>query len=172
MSNHGIPPMTQQSTYSGSPQNAAIQAQNAKNVSQANANKMSGGKKYRKSRKSLYRKSRKSRKSKKRGGSSIGMEFLLSWNTAPRKKIRKTHKTHKKTLRGGAVSVPQAQMLYTPTNGTGSNPNDQMKAGAQIQSQGTENAKYDNKLNSSGGGRRLRKAGSNHKWGCYSGGKK
>jgi hypothetical protein len=67
--NNGIPPMTQQSSYPGSPQDAAIQSQNAKNVSQNNANQMSGGR---------YR--RKTRGRRRKGGSSVRLDFLLSWD--------------------------------------------------------------------------------------------
>jgi putative hemolysin len=71
-------------------------------------------------------------------------------------------------MRGGAVAVPQSQMLYTPSNGAGSQPNDQMKANAQTQSQGTANAQYDNKAYKGGRSKRSRSRRGG-KWGCYSG---
>ena len=87
---------------------------------------------------------------------------------------RKRHK-----FRGGAaaISVPQIQMQYQPQGGTGSNPNDQIKANSSISMQSAAWALNDNKAKLGGSRRSLTKrkykgGSSKYNWGCYSGGKR
>jgi len=97
-------------------------------------------------------------------------------------------KRYKKLYKGGAAStvvVPQMQMLYKPTNGTGTNPNDQIKGLSSTSMQSTAWAADDNLATTKGGNKlratkvratkRFKKGGSssaNLNWGCYSGGKR
>lgn len=103
-------------------------------------------------------------------------------------------KRYKKLYKGGAAStvvVPQMQMLYKPTNGTGTNPNDQIKGLSSTSMQSTAWAADDNQATKMGGTkkregtkrragtkriyRKFKKGGSsfsNTNWGCYSGGKR
>lgn len=79
---------------------------------------------------------------------------------------------------GGNIVVPQYQMLYEPQGGNGTNPNNQIQAGAATSTQMTANSVYDNQASKVGGGRRSggskRRRGGNPDWvwGCMSGGKK
>ena len=73
---------------------------------------------------------------------------------------------------GGAVVVPQYQMLYEPQGGTGTNPNNQIQAGAQTSTQMAANSVYDNAATKIGGSRRRKGGNPNWLWGCMSGGKK
>jgi hypothetical protein len=84
-------------------------------------------------------------------------------------------KLRKRRHIGGAVAVPQYQMLYEPQGGTGTNPNNQIQAGAQTSTQMAANSVYDNAATKTGGSKRSRrrKGGNpNWLWGCMSGGKK
>lgn len=84
-------------------------------------------------------------------------------------------KLRKRRHIGGAVVVPQYQMLYEPQGGTGTNPNNQIQAGAQTSTQMAANSVYDNAATKTGGSKRSRrrKGGNpNWLWGCMSGGKK
>jgi len=84
-------------------------------------------------------------------------------------------------MRGGDVTVPQVQMLYTPAGGPGTGPNDQIQANSQTSTQMAANSEFD-KQATMGGRRRSRsrsrsrkskKGGNkNWSWGCMSGGKK
>jgi hypothetical protein len=81
----------------------------------------------------------------------------------------------KRRYRGGAVVVPQYQMLYEPQGGTGTNPNEQIQGNAQTSTQMAANAVYDSQATKMGGSRsRRRRRGGNPNWlwGCMSGGKK
>ena len=85
----------------------------------------------------------------------------------------------RKAYRGGeansTIQVPQYQMLYEPQGGTGTNPNNQIQAGAQTSTQMAANSVYDNAATKTGGSKRSRrrKGGNpNWLWGCMSGGKK
>ena len=84
-------------------------------------------------------------------------------------------KRNKKYKYGGATTsgivVPQYQMQYTSPGASGQTPNDIIKQNANISTQGSENAKYDN-LAKKGGSRKKRGGNPNWSWGCYSGGRK
>lgn len=83
----------------------------------------------------------------------------------------------RRKYRGGAVTVPQMQMQYTPQGGPGTNPNDQITGNAKTSTQMASNSVYDN-LSSTptpqkAGTKRKRKGGNpNWIWPCLSGGKK
>jgi hypothetical protein len=78
----------------------------------------------------------------------------------------------RRKYRGGAITAPQMQMLYTPQGGPGTNPNDQMKSNAITQSQTNANRIYDKDALMKGGSRRKRRGGNpDWLWGCMSGGK-
>jgi len=71
----------------------------------------------------------------------------------------------------GKIVVPQHQMAYTVTNGTGQTPNNTTVQIAKNSTQGAENSKYDHYATQQGG----KKVGGYHNkvhWGCYSGGRK
>ena len=83
-------------------------------------------------------------------------------------------------MRGGDVTVPQVHMLYAPTGGPGTGPNDQIQANSQTSTQMAANSEFD-KNAKMGGRRRSRRSRSrkskkggnkNWSWGCMSGGKK
>lgn len=81
----------------------------------------------------------------------------------------------RRRYRGGdaGIVVPQYQMLYEPQGGNGTNPNNQIQAGAQTSTQMAANSVYDNQATVTGGGSRRRKGGNpDWLWGCMSGGKK
>ena len=88
-------------------------------------------------------------------------------------KMKKT-KTSKKTkkYRGGAVTVPQMQMGYTPQGGPGTNPNAQITGLSKTSTQDAAWRESDNLA--AKGGKRKRKTGGNPNWNwpCMSGGKK
>lgn len=70
------------------------------------------------------------------------------------------------------VQVPQFQMQYSATGGPGTNPNDQVAAGAQLSTQVHANGVYDKYAAIMGGQKSRIKGGNpNWNWGCYSGGK-
>ena len=71
----------------------------------------------------------------------------------------------------GKIVVPQHQMIYKVTNGSGQTPNNTSVQIAKNSTQGAENAKYDHYATQQGG---KKVGGYNNKvhWGCYSGGKK
>ena len=81
-------------------------------------------------------------------------------------------------MRGGDITVPQVHMLYTPTSGPGTGPNDQIQANAQTSTQMAANSEFDKQATMGGRRRRTRsrkskKGGNkNWSWGCMSGGKK
>lgn len=85
--------------------------------------------------------------------------------------------SRRRKYRGGAngngqVTVPQFQMQYTPTGGPGTNPNDQVAAGAKNGMQANADSVYDMQATIMGGRRRYRKGGNpDWIWGCYSGGR-
>ena len=81
-------------------------------------------------------------------------------------------KIRKRRHNGGAVVVPQYQMLYEPQGGNGTNPNNQIQAGAQTSTQMAANSVYDNAATKTGGSRRRKGGNPNWLWGCMSGGKK
>jgi hypothetical protein len=83
----------------------------------------------------------------------------------------KTMAGGKKKKYGGAVVVPQMQMLYTPQGGPGSNPNDQITGNAKTSTQGFANAVDDKQATQMGGSRRRKGGNPNWLWGCMSGGK-
>ena len=85
-------------------------------------------------------------------------------------------------MRGGDVTVPQVHMLYAPTGGPGTGPNDQIQANSQTSTQMAANSEFDKQA--AMGGRRSRRSrksrsrkskkggNKNWSWGCMSGGKK
>jgi hypothetical protein len=79
-----------------------------------------------------------------------------------------------KRIGGGAIPVPQFQMLYEPQGGPGTNPNDQIQSNAAIATQGAANAALDSGAFKKGGRRSRSKKGGNPDWdwGCMSGGRK
>ena len=87
-------------------------------------------------------------------------------------------KRSKRRYNGGGASdgfvVPQYQIPYTVTNGTGTGPNSQIKGGLETSTQmGTAgNAKYDAYASVKGGSRRRKGGNPDWNWGCMSGGKK
>lgn len=86
-------------------------------------------------------------------------------------KMKRKSKKH----RGGASSipVPQFQIPYEPTGGTGTNPNNQIQGNAQTSTQMAANSVYDAKASKMGGGSKRRKGGNpDWVWGCMSGGKR
>ena len=98
-----------------------------------------------------------------------------SASQAQANKLMAGGKLRKRRHIGGAVVVPQYQMLYEPQGGTGTNPNNQIQAGAQTSTQMAANSVYDNAATKTGGSKRSRnrKGGNpNWLWGCMSGGKK
>ena len=98
-----------------------------------------------------------------------------SASQAQANKLMAGGKLRKRRHIGGAVVVPQYQMLYEPQGGPGTNPNNQIQAGAQTSTQMAANSVYDNAATKTGGSKRSRrrKGGNpNWLWGCMSGGKK
>jgi hypothetical protein len=78
-----------------------------------------------------------------------------------------------KKYRGGAVTVPQMQMGYTPQGGEGTNPNAQITDLSKTSTQGAAWSKSDNLGPKQGGSRKSKKGGNpNLYWPCMSGGKK
>jgi hypothetical protein len=79
-------------------------------------------------------------------------------------------------MRGGDVTVPQVQMLYTPAGGPGTGPNDQIQANSQTSTQMAANSEFDKQATMGGRRRRSRRnkkgGNKNWSWGCMSGGKK
>lgn len=88
-------------------------------------------------------------------------------------KMKKT-KTLKKTkkYRGGAVTVPQMQMLYTPKGGPGTNPNAQITGLSEISTQDAVWREADNHAKMGGSTKRKTGGNPNWDWPCMSGGKK
>ena len=69
--------------------------------------------------------------------------------------------------KGGAITVPQVQTMYTSP---GVSPNDINKSTHATSAQGQTNAEFDKQL---GGSKRGKRGGNpDWIWGCYSGGKK
>ena len=98
-----------------------------------------------------------------------------SASQAQANKLMAGGKLRKRRHIGGAVVVPQYQMLYEPQGGPGTNPNNQIQAGSQTSTQMAANSVYDNAATKTGGSKRSRrrKGGNpNWLWGCMSGGKK
>ena len=98
-----------------------------------------------------------------------------SASQAQANKLMAGGKLRKRRHIGGAVVVPQYQMLYEPQGGPGTNPNNQIQAGSQTSTQMAANSVYDNAATKTGGSKRSRnrKGGNpNWNWGCSSGGKK
>ena len=69
-----------------------------------------------------------------------------------------------KKRKGGAISVPQYQMLYPVQNGPGQDPNSQIMTNSATGIQAAANRSYDSLATNMTGGSFL-------KWGCYSGGR-
>ena len=82
----------------------------------------------------------------------------------------------KRRYRGGAdaIVVPQFQMQYNVTNGTGTGPNDQIAGLSSTSMQSASWSVNDNKASIKGGTKRKYKRGGNPdwSWGCVSGGKR
>ena len=95
-----------------------------------------------------------------------------SASQAQANKLMAGGKLRKRRHIGGAVVVPQYQMLYEPQGGPGTNPNNQIQAGAQTSTQMAANSVYDNAATKIGGSRRRKGGNPNWLWGCMSGGKK
>lgn len=128
--NNSVPGMiypTQKAMIGSTPADSARQMAINKSESQANANKLMAGGKY--------------RKRKYKGGS-------------------------------GDIVVPQFNMLYPPSGGNGTNPNNQIQGNAQTSTQMAANRVYDNQATKMGGSRRRRGGNPDWVWGCMSGGKK
>jgi hypothetical protein len=81
-------------------------------------------------------------------------------------------KMRKRRHQGGAVVVPQYQMLYDPQGGNGTNPNNQIQGNAQTSTQMAANSVYDQQATQAGGSKRRKGGNPNWLWGCMSGGKK
>lgn len=90
---------------------------------------------------------------------------------------------YKRKKYGGAVTVPQVSVPYTPQGGPGTDPNSQIATNLKTSTQGTANAQYDKQATvmaapQSAGGKRkqntkkTRGGNPNWVWGCFSGGKK
>jgi hypothetical protein len=60
----------------------------------------------------------------------------------------------KRKYLGGAIAVPQFQMLYEPQGGVGTNPNSQITANSQVSTQMKSNSYYDKQATQMGGLRR------------------
>ena len=87
------------------------------------------------------------------------------------------HKNRRLTNKHGgatqdAIVVPQFQMLYKPTGSGGQDPNNIIKSGSQISTQGAANSTYDKYASQMGGKKRYKKGGNILSWGCYNGGSK
>ncbi len=126
-----------------SPANSAMVHGQQNNASQANANKLMAGGKFRKSRRS--RRNRKSSKQRyvKRGGST------------------------------GQTTIPQFQKSAGPqVQATGGDTNSQIVAGSATYMQQGANARWDSQASINGGTKRKRGGNSNLNWGCMSGGKR
>ena len=95
-----------------------------------------------------------------------------SASQAQANKLMAGGKLRKRRHIGGAIAVPQYQMLYEPQGGTGTNPNNQIQAGAQTSTQMAANSVYDKQATKTGGSRRRNGGNPNWLWGCMSGGKK
>ena len=95
-----------------------------------------------------------------------------SASQAQANKLMAGGKLRKRRHIGGAVVVPQYQMLYEPQGGPGTNPNNQIQAGSQTSTQMAANSVYDNAATKTGGSRRRKGGNPNWLWGCMSGGKK
>ena len=95
-----------------------------------------------------------------------------SASQAQANKLMAGGKLRKRRHIGGAVVVPQYQMLYEPQGGPGTNPNNQIQTGAQTSTQMAANSVYDNAATKIGGSRRRKGGNPNWLWGCMSGGKK
>ena len=95
-----------------------------------------------------------------------------SASQAQANKLMAGGKLRKRRHIGGAVVVPQYQMLYEPQGGPGTNPNNQIQAGSQTSTQMAANSVYDNAATKIGGSRRRKGGNPNWLWGCMSGGKK
>jgi len=65
---------------------------------------------------------------------------------------------NKRKYLGGAIAVPQFQMLYEPQGGVGTNPNSQITANSQVSTQMKSNSSFDKQATQMGGLRR-RKSG-------------
>ena len=86
----------------------------------------------------------------------------------------KKYKTKKtKKYRGGAVTVPQMQMGYTPPGGPGTNPNAQITGLSKTSTQDAAWRESDNLAAKQGGSHKSKRGGNpNWYWPCMSGGKK
>jgi len=84
----------------------------------------------------------------------------------------KKSKARRGRYRGGAVVVPQYQMLYEPQGGDGTNPNNQIQSSSQTSTQMAANSVYDNEATKMGGTRKRNGGNPDWVWGCMSGGRK
>jgi len=105
---------------------------------------------------------------------SPGASVIQSMNQSNQKLLNlqkiggKARKLRKK--RGGAITVPQFTMSYSPQGGTGQDPNSIITQNAGVGTQAAANSVYDNQAKQMGG--RYNMNTNPYQWGCYSGGKK
>ena len=126
-----------------SPANSAMVTVQQNNASQANANKLMAGGKFRKSRRNSKR--RRNRKSSKQ----------------------------RYVKRGGATTVPQFQKPAGPqVQATGGDTNSQITAGSATYMQQGANSRWDSQASIKGGTKRKRGGTRIGGWTCMSGGKR
>ena len=89
--------------------------------------------------------------------SAISQDKLVSAVGGSRKK------RNKRMMGGNKIVVPQYQMRYNVTNGSGQSPNNTIAQNAKTATQGTENAKYDKYAVQQGGKRKSRKSRKSRK---------
>ena len=131
------------------PSNSALVTVQQNNASQANANKLMAGGKFRRSRSSSKR-----RKSSKR------------------RRNRKSSK-QRYVKRGGATTVPQFQKPAGPqVQATGGDTNSQITAGSATYMQQGANSRWDSQASIKGGTKRKRGGTRIGGWTCMSGGKR
>jgi hypothetical protein len=105
---------------------------------------------------------------------SPGASVIQSVNQSNQKLLNlqkiggKARKLRKK--RGGAITVPQFTMSYSPQGGTGQDPNSIISQNAGVGTQAAANSVYDNQAKQMGGHYNMNT--NPYQWGCYSGGKK
>ena len=103
---------------------------------------------------------------------AIQRQAVMNQRQANINRVGGKRRTKKYTGGASQVPVPQFQMQYSATGGPGTNPNDQVAAGAQRGMQAHANRVYDKNAAIMGGQKSRIKGGNpNWNWGCYSGGK-
>ena len=147
MASNSVQPQPLYPTKTGmvgtSPANSAMVHGQQNNASQANANKLMAGGKFRKSRRSSKR--RRNRKSSKQ----------------------------RYVKRGGATVVPQFQKPAGPqVQATGGDTNSQITAGSTTYMQQGANSRWDSQASINGGTKRKRGGTRIGGWTCMSGGKR